>query len=87
MTAALPSNRVKLAYQGETVDAEEVPFSVRSEVHGLYSLGDGAEIELRHEVKNIYRLVDKRKDDGSPVYIVTGAASLITNSSPNEADA
>jgi hypothetical protein len=69
---------VKLAYEGEMVDAEEVPFAVKEEVHGVYALEGGMQIELRHEVKKVYRLVDKQREDGSPVYIVAGGTILIT---------
>lgn len=59
-------------------DADEVGFKVESEVVGLYKLDDGAKIELRHSVKNIYLLADKKRADGSPIYLVTGEASLRT---------
>jgi hypothetical protein len=72
-------NCVKLPYQGENVDAQEVEFTTHSEAVGVFTLpGDGIQIEFHHQVKTIYRLVDKKKDDGTPIYIVTGAASLTT---------
>jgi len=59
-------------------DADEISFKVESEVLGSYNLDDGAKIELRHNVKNIYLLADKKRADGSPIYLVTGEASLQT---------
>lgn len=71
-------SRVKIPYEGAMADADEVGFKVESEVVGLYKLDDGAKIELRHRVKNIYLLADKKRADGSPIYLVTGEASLQT---------
>jgi hypothetical protein len=59
-------------------DADEIGYKVESEVVGSYKLDDGAKIELRHNVKNIYLLADKKRADGSPIYLVTGEASLQT---------
>ena len=79
-------NRVKLAYEGEMVDADEMEFKVQAEISGSYSVDDGAKIDLKHEVKNIYRLCDKRKEDGSPIYLVTGTATLKTTLPPEGAE-
>jgi hypothetical protein len=69
---------VKVVYEGETVDADELEFEVQQEAVGYYKTGDGARIEFKHDVKTIYRLCDQKKEDGSPIYLVTGVAVLKT---------
>ena len=71
-------NRVKVVYDGETVDADEMEFKAQAEAIRVYHVGDGAVIEIQHDVKNIYRLCDKKREDGSPIYLVTGTAILKT---------
>ena len=66
------ADRVKVIYEGETVDAEDVEFSTESESIGSYSVTDGTTVTLTHHVKKIYRLCDKKKPDGSPMYLLTG---------------
>ena len=68
--------RVKIPYEGTTEDADELEFRVVSEALGSYELGDGGKVELRHEVHRVYKLCDKKKEDGSPIYVLTGAALL-----------
>jgi len=71
-------NRVKVVYESETVDADEIAFKEASQVVGSYELEDGTVIEIRHEVKTIYRLCDKKKADGSPIYLLAGGAAVRT---------
>lgn len=70
------SARVKVVYESETVDADELVFRAGPVPFGTYELEDGARIEFRHNVRKIYRLCDKKKPDGSPIYLVTGDAVL-----------
>jgi len=69
---------VRIVHEGETVDADELTFTIDKEIMGVYNLSDGARIDLDHKVKAVYKLRDKKKEDGSPVYIVTGNVSLTT---------
>jgi hypothetical protein len=69
---SLVNPRVKIVYEGETVDAEELSFKGQGNSVLLIEVGDGAKIELKHEIKNVYRLCDKKKEDGNPIYIMTG---------------
>ena len=75
-------SRVKVVYEGETVDADEMDFEVLQEAVGLYKTGDGAKIDFKHDVKSIYRLCDQKKEDGSPIYLITGTAVLKTTRLP-----
>jgi hypothetical protein len=71
-------NRVKVVYESETVDADELAFKEVAQVLGAYEIEDGTIIEIRQEVKSIYRLCDKRKADGSPIYLLAGGAAVRT---------
>ena len=71
-------SRVKVVHEGETVDADELEFVVVGEPPMEYKLSDGTRIEIRHEVKKVYRLCDKKKEDGSPIYLITGGAKVLT---------
>ena len=87
--AAEPSegtiSRVKVVYEGETVDADEMRFEVVAEPPISYRLSDGTVVEIKHEVKKVFRLCDKRKADGSPIYLLNGAAHVRTDlSTPSE---
>jgi hypothetical protein len=69
---------VKIVFEGQTVEADQMNFEVESQVAGRFHLEDGATVELAHVVKNIYRLRDRKKPDGSPVYVLMGEASTVT---------
>jgi hypothetical protein len=71
-------NTVKLVHEGEQVDAEEVEFSTEGASEVVCRLDDGTVIRIAHDVKSIYRLREKKRKDGSPIYIVMGTASLNT---------
>jgi hypothetical protein len=76
------AERVKVIYEGETVDAEDLGFTVESETTGSYLVSDGARVTIAHRVKNIYRLCDKKKPDGSPLYLLTGETVVKTDPKP-----
>lgn len=78
-------SRVKVIYEGETVDADEMEFKAVAEPPISYQLNDGTIIEIKHEVKKVYRLCDKRKADGSPIYLLNGAAHVRTET-PKDSD-
>jgi hypothetical protein len=69
---------VKTFFEGQTVDADQMDFKVEAQLTGRFHIEDGATVELRHAVKNVYRLRDKKKPDGSPVYVLIGEASTNT---------
>ena len=77
-------SEVKIVFEGQTVEADQMDFKVESQVAGRFHLEDGATVELAHIVKNIYRLRDRRKPDGSPVYVLVGEASTVTRVSTQE---
>jgi hypothetical protein len=73
--------RVKVEFEGQQVDADEVEFKTDKEEWNSYTSEDGATIKLKHVVSTIYKLLDRAKEDGSPVYLVTGTV-LITATHP-----
>ncbi len=70
---------VKIVFEGQTVEADQMEFQVESQVQGRFHIEDGATVELTHSVKTIYKLRDKKKTDGSPVYVLMGEASTSTS--------
>jgi hypothetical protein len=70
---------VKIVFEGQTVDADQMDFKVESQVNGRFQIEDGATVELAHAVKNVYKLKDKKKPDGTPVYVLMGEASTKTS--------
>jgi hypothetical protein len=68
--------RVKIPFEGDTVDAVEVDFRTKSDGVQVLELADGAAIEFRHAVRKVYRVCGRKKEDGSPIYLLTGEAKL-----------
>jgi len=76
------TSRVKVVYEGETVDADDMGFKAITEAPLSYQVEDGTVIEIKHEVKKVFRLCDKKKEDGSPIYLVNGIAQVRTEAPP-----
>ena len=64
--------RVKVVYEGETADAEELKFKMQNDPVLSCELSDGASVDIRLGLKSVYRLCDKKKADGSSIYLLTG---------------
>jgi len=77
---------VKLPYENEVVDADQVGFTSSGGSAELLALDDGAKIEFLHKVSNVFRLRDKKKDDGSPIYICTGQVNINLTPAVSSAD-
>lgn len=71
--------RVKIAFQGESLDADDLSFERVKEEWSSYETEDGATVKLKHVVTKIYRLCDKKKDDGSPIYVLMGDIVLASD--------
>jgi hypothetical protein len=71
-------SHVKVIYEGATEDAEEMSFSLRpgSTVRASYELPDGTVLDLVHDVRAIYKLLNKKKPDGSPIFLLTGEVNI-----------
>ncbi len=68
--------KVKIPYENETVDADEMEFRVLSGAPVVIKISDGTEIEFEHGISRVYRLCDKKKEDGSPIYVMTGGSKV-----------
>ena len=73
----VPVSKVRVPYEGGTEDAEELSFEASGPPLTL-KLADGTRIEIAHEVTKVYRLCDKKKEDDSPIYILTGEVKVRT---------
>ncbi len=67
------SSIVKIPFEGETVDAEEMVFDAVAKAPLVFRVSDGTVIQMKQDVTNIYRLCDKKKPDGSPIYVLIGS--------------
>ena len=79
------SARVKIEFEGRQVEADDLEFKADKEDWNSYTAEDGAVIKLKHVTAKIYRLVDRTKEDGSPMYVVCGTALLTTTPPSSEA--
>ena len=66
---------VRVPYNGQTVDADEMDFSVQGNGALVVHVEDGAVLHLNHSATAVYRLLQKDAE-GAPLYLVTGTASI-----------
>ena len=76
---------VEIPYEGETVKAQELDFTTEADNWGQYKTEQGFEIRMRNVVSRVYRLVDKTRDDGSPIHVLMGSVIMDTSIPSNEA--
>ena len=72
------SARVKIEFEGQVVEADDLDFKSDKEDWNSYTAEDGTVIKLKHVTAKIYRLGGRVKEDGSPMYVVSGTALLTT---------
>lgn len=75
---------VKVPFENEVVDADQLAFKSVGGSPELLELEDGATIEFGHNVRTIFKLREKKKEDGSPVYICVGQVQIKTVPPPQE---
>ena len=76
---------VRVPFNNQTVDADEMDFQLHGDGHLIVTVEDGTSIELTHGVTSVYRL--KLLDDqGKPHNVVTGLASMNKTVPPRSAD-
>jgi hypothetical protein len=68
---------ITLTFQGKPERAEEIGFE-SAENWSEYRLSDGSAIKMKNVVSRILRLLDRKREDGSPFYVVEGTAVLTT---------
>jgi ABC-type ATPase with predicted acetyltransferase domain len=74
--------RVKVQWQGELVEGEEVDFEVIREDWNVYKTSDGSKLKLKPVVGKIVRL-DKRNTDGEPVYVLNSQNMVVAQVEPH----
>src|SRR5207247_11040794 len=76
--------RVRIPFQGEMCDGEEVEFTATKEDWNVYECEDGTRVKIRFIVGKIVRLLDKRTDQGEPVYVTQwGQPQIVTQVQPH----
>ena len=51
------------------VPAEELNFDTEKEPWSVYAIEDGSVIKLKQSLVSIFRLTEKHKPDGEPIYV------------------
>lgn len=70
--------KVKVNFQGETVDATPIQVNSANEVWNSYLLEDGSVIKMKLVATGVVRIDNKYDPEGNPVYLVksTNIASV-----------
>lgn len=68
---------VKVLYEGEAVDAEQVQFTNVAPGVELLDIEDGTRITVTCITKTIFRLLHKRKENGDPIYVCTMVVNTV----------
>ena len=75
--------RVKIDWQGEQCEGEEMDWEVVSgEDWSKYKLADGTTLKAKTVVTRVVRL-DKRKDDGEPIYAIFHGTTVAAQVEPH----
>jgi hypothetical protein len=64
----------KVIFEGREEAAEEVDFEAAKEGWAEYAIEGGITIKMKHVVSRVFRLLNKTKPDGTPFYVIEGAA-------------
>jgi hypothetical protein len=76
------ANLAKVNFEGKEEAAEELSFETAREGWSEYSLEDGTVLKLKNVVSRIFRLLNRKKPDGSPFLILEGTA-VVTSFTPS----
>lgn len=68
--------RATVVFEGQEEAAEELDFEAAKEGWAEYAVEGGVTIKMKHIVSRVFRLLNKTKPDGTPFYIIEGAAVL-----------
>ena len=77
----MPAKKIKIKYEGEWADAEEVHIDHVNEHQNTYLLGDGTVMNMRTVVVSVARLAN-RWNDGQPIYVIK-SQNVLNVSAPN----
>lgn len=76
---------VEIPYEGETVRAHELDFTTEIDNWSEYRTEECFRIKMRNVVARIYRLVDRTREDGTPIHVLHG--SVVIDTTPPERQA
>lgn len=71
-------NTVTVTFEGKEERAVELEFEPQKEGWSSYVLPEGTMIKLKHVVTRVFKLIDRAKDDGSPLYVLEGQVIVTT---------
>jgi hypothetical protein len=77
-------NRVKILYEGQAVDAEELAFTSQTSSTMTCEISDGAKIEIKQAIAGVYRLCDRKSPEGKPIYLLVGKLDVKEISPPTK---
>ena len=77
------SNKIKLNFSGEEVQATPVDINQASEYWNQYLLDDGSVMKIKLVTTKIMRVDDKYDNEGNPLYFVQ-STNVVSVNSPEE---
>ena len=63
------SKRTSVEFEGQMVPADELEITDTKEPWSMYTLEDGSTLKFKQNLVNIYKLVDKFRPTGEPIYV------------------
>jgi len=75
--------RVKVSFEGQMVEGEEVDFTVAKEDWNVYECEDGTKLRVKVIAQRITRLLDRKTPDGEPVYAVASSNVVVAQVGPH----
>jgi hypothetical protein len=73
----VPETKIKTIYNGQSVDALDVPIIQSNELWNEYKLEDGNTLRIKFAVGSIVRVPGEKDPEGNPVYMVKGTIVTI----------
>lgn len=80
----MPPRRVKVAYQGKMLDADELEFEAVNESWNEYACIDGAKVRVRMITSKIARVIGEKNEAGEPIYVLQGQTIVAVTPPPGE---
>ncbi len=65
-----------MEFEGQMVPADELEYAEEKEPWSVYKLEDGTVVKAKQTLVSIYKLVDKFKPDGEPIYVFKVAGMM-----------
>jgi hypothetical protein len=62
---------VRIPYEGGIADAEAIEVVSENGFSGEFVLSDGTKLEYRLQMQQVFKVKDKKKENGEPIYMTT----------------